>query len=155
MDEQQVAPLQNTPGQPIPPSTTPSKLASHSFLRWIIGGVVGLMVIVAAFVFLPRLFLQNQVTESRDLTRASDVGQIQRALQIYFQDNNSYPPDLSVLVPNYIGRMPSDPESEQPYSYEITQGGQDYQLCANYTGKGRSCVTENTHPEGINPEGSQ
>lgn len=69
------------------------------------------------------------LTRSRDAQRKSDLKQLQTALQLYFQDNNEYPPscisndpcwtNLLGNQPNpYIKSMPKDPVNDtNPYHY--------------------------------------
>lgn len=79
--------------------------------------------------------------QSRDTRRKSDLKQIKTSLQLYYNDNKSYPnndtwitnatawfgiggggPDL---VPSYIKSMPGDPDSTKTYDYRdsSTTGG--------------------------------
>lgn len=46
---------------------------------------------------------------SRDQKRLTDVRQMASALELYFNDNNSYPQSLSQLTPNYIIALPQAP----------------------------------------------
>ncbi len=46
---------------------------------------------------------------SRNAKRLADVRQLASALELYFNDHNSYPPKLSDLTPTYIGQLPIAP----------------------------------------------
>ena len=48
----------------------------------------------------------------KDSRRLADIRQIASALELYFNDYNSYPPFLSVLAPTYIGALPNAPTPE-------------------------------------------
>jgi len=79
-----------------------------------------------------------QLQKSRDAQRKSDLSQIQKALEVYYQDNNSYPTtdgnyDLGTAwgapwLP-YMGTLPKDPSPLQHYVYYST--GQSYYLYAS------------------------
>lgn len=61
---------------------------------------------------------------ARDAQRKTDLSQIRSAFEEYFNDNNCYPPaDIldncnSQDMSPYIGKIPCDPISKQPYYYE-------------------------------------
>jgi hypothetical protein len=57
--------------------------------------------------------LGNAQSSSRDTKRLADVRQLASALELYFNDNNGYPPAVNgspaVLSPTYIGIIPQTP----------------------------------------------
>ncbi len=63
---------------------------------------------------------------SRDAQRIADIRQLASALELYFNDNNSYPKQLSDLSPTYMGKVPTAPtqadgscsETQNTYSYQ-------------------------------------
>ena len=62
--------------------------------------------------------LNSARAKARDAQRLSDLRELQKALEFYYDDNRTYPPpdsgsevvtSLTELVPNYIPVLPSDP----------------------------------------------
>ncbi len=84
--------------------------------------------------------------KGRDGRRISDIGQIQLALSLYYDVNNSYPPNTSSLATNFISAVPQDPSGG---SYYYSQGGGSYVLGASLEASnaalpgnaGTSCVS--------------
>jgi len=72
---------------------------------------------------------------------------VQAGLEIYKQQNNSYPATLDVLAPKYIASVPNDPTTNQPFSYQVAQGGMDYKLCSTMNGQ-PTCATASTTLDG-------
>jgi prepilin-type N-terminal cleavage/methylation domain-containing protein len=81
-----------------------------------------------------------QIQKSRDARRKSDLSEIQKALEVYYQDNNGYPivtggsyalGDGGWGTPwlPYMGTVPKDPSSLRNYVYYST--GQSYYLYAS------------------------
>jgi type II secretory pathway pseudopilin PulG len=76
---------------------------------------------------------------SRDLKRKQNLNSIKEALDTYKQDNNQFPLSeqisktndpstvLSVLVPNYLKKLPVDPNDPNNY-YGYTSNGNTYTL---------------------------
>jgi len=46
-----------------------------------------------------------------------DLDKMTRAIDSYFIDNGSFPPDLAALKPKYLKRLPRDPFGWKPYQY--------------------------------------
>ena len=120
-----------------------------------------LMVAIAIIVFLSSLaitILQSTQAKARDTIRANDLQLIDKALQIYYQDNGQYPategqwwgtcaedachgdwgvvtadwiPDLS---PRYISYLPLDPLPDNCLGrcYLYRSDGQDYKVLAQF-----------------------
>lgn len=85
-------------------------------------GVIGLLASVLVIVINPL----TQIQKSRDSQRKSDLAQIQRALEIYYNDNGSYPPSTSNEVngiawgsnwTGYMTPLPKDPSAAHKYYY--------------------------------------
>lgn len=55
----------------------------------------------------------------KDATRVSDVKHLQLAVEMYFDDNKSYPSSLNKLTPKYITEIPVDPLDKKSYFYTI------------------------------------
>ena len=54
----------------------------------------------------------------RDTRRVADVKQIQLALELFLDQNSSYPSSLSLLEPEFIVKLPKDPQSGKSYTYK-------------------------------------
>jgi|GEM_PF-4498218 len=73
-----------------------------------------------------------------DVQRLLDLSTLQIGLEKYHLAKGAYPSQLADLFPAFAPRAggrqlttpPLDPVTKQPYSYQVTQGGQDYQLTA-------------------------
>lgn len=86
-----------------------------------------LMVVVAVIGALSTLVLtQLNVarTKSRDTKRVSDISMLSVALELYFEDNGTYPTNgpyhASQPLSQYIVRLPRDPSDNAQYGYSHT-----------------------------------
>ena len=74
-------------------------------------------------------------SESADAKRLADIRQLASALELYFNDYNSYPENLSKMAPMYIGVIPTAPtppggacaEQDNNYTYKYLNPN-NYQL---------------------------
>ena len=87
-----------------------------------------------------------QFQKANDARRKSDLSQIQRALESYYQDHGSYPASSSNKISdpqsggtiiwgspwgNYMNMLPQDPQSPAAsYAYSVNSDGQGYRLYA-------------------------
>lgn len=83
----------------------------------------------------------NSLKKGRDAKRKGDLEQIQRALEIYYEDNKAYPVTSKVTfgsslchidgcsTRNYMLKLPVDPTSGKSYEY-LSATGVDYKLFA-------------------------
>ena len=102
--------------------------------------VAGILTIIASFV-LTTINPMAQFQKTNDGRRKSDLAQIQRALEAYYQDNGKYPDsDASSNPANvtpggswspYMNEFPSDPSSSKKYVYRAPTGGQSYRIYAS------------------------
>lgn len=89
----------------------------------------------------------GQLSKARDVKRKNDLQTVQTSLISYYADNESYPKNLDVLVPNYLPAVPVDPKTSTNYNYSLTKSG--FTLCANVeniskvdgTSTGEVCVS--------------
>ncbi|MCX6799899.1 MAG: prepilin-type N-terminal cleavage/methylation domain-containing protein, partial [Candidatus Falkowbacteria bacterium] len=91
--------------------------------------LIELLVVIAIIGLLSTLAvvaLNNARTKSRDARRVSDIRQVQSALELYFNDNNSYPASVTGTHPGgdclstagfgscsgttYMTKVPANPE---------------------------------------------
>jgi type II secretion system protein G len=84
--------------------------------------------------------LNSARSKARDARRKTDLQQISKALDMYYQDNNSYPSSDScpwsswacwaTLIPSqYISKMPTDPKPADLGNCSITQNCYIYRYC--------------------------
>lgn len=99
--------------------------------------LIELLVVIAIIGILSSVVLAslNSAREgSRDARRISDIKQLQLALELYFDDNGSYPNAISssnLVDPGYIPTIPTDPSDDSAYGFDINSGGTDYCLGAS------------------------
>jgi len=92
--------------------------------------VVGILGILAA-TLLVTINPLAQIQKSNDAQRKGDLESVQRALELYYNDNGSYPATLNwgnAWTP-YINKLPKDPVST--YSFVYFSTGQAYYLYAH------------------------
>jgi general secretion pathway protein G len=101
--------------------------------------VLGVLGIIAG-VILAAINPIAQIQKSNDAKRKSDLEQMQRALELYYQDNNKYPPSTGNKINNiswgsvwtgYMSSLPNDPIPSHHYVYVVTNTQQTYYLYAN------------------------
>lgn len=71
----------------------------------------------------------------------------QGALEIYKSQNRVYPVSLNELSPTYIATVPINPVTNQPFQYQVEQGGMNYQLCTEMNGQ-NACANASTTIDG-------
>ncbi|HZQ29665.1 MAG TPA: prepilin-type N-terminal cleavage/methylation domain-containing protein [Patescibacteria group bacterium] len=109
-------------------------------------GIIGILLSAALFILNPI----GQIQKTNDAKRKSDLAQMQRALETYFNDTGKYPPS-STLAPTYrivnlnnqtadwgttlfspyIASLPKDPKANQNYVYFASADRQSYWLYAS------------------------
>lgn len=108
--------------------------------------VIGILGILAIFL-LASLNPLAQFAKARDAQRKSDLAQIQKSLEQYYQDNGKYPSnDASYQIVNingqsvtwgsslwtpYMDTVPADPDSSRRYIYYASNNNQQYVLYAS------------------------
>jgi prepilin-type N-terminal cleavage/methylation domain-containing protein len=84
--------------------------------------LIELLVVIAIIGLLASvvlLALNGARAKARDAKRISDMTTMASALELYFNDNNSYPPSsLAGMTPTYVGQIPS-----APTPYDAGTGG--------------------------------
>lgn len=96
--------------------------------------LIELMIVIAILGVLATLISGNFITslkKGRDARRKTDLEQIQRALEMYYEDNKAYPLTAAVVFGNqlcypgangcntkvYMQKLPDDPKSDYDYFY--------------------------------------
>ncbi len=109
--------------------------------------LIELLVVVIIIGSLSALLLPNFMSareRARDTQRKNDLKQIQKALEMYKQDQN--PPAYPTAVSNrfgascggvfgpasspYLNKIPCDPSTNERYSYTVNNTNLTYTLCA-------------------------
>lgn len=118
--------------------------------------LIELLVVIAIIGTLSAILLPNFMAvreRSRDSQRKSDLKQMQKALELYRQDNNVFPAALptpgggawsSAGGTVYINKIPFDPGNLTPTPYVYQRNGSDtlkYTLCACIENKSDSDAT--------------
>lgn len=92
-------------------------------------GILGILSVALLTVLNPL----EQFKKANDSKRKSDLSQIQKALETYYQDNNRYP--ASILWGEswspYMNVAPEDPKPNYTYVYWTSADGQTYYIYAS------------------------
>ena len=104
--------------------------------------LIELLVVIAIIGILASVVLaslNSARVKGRDARRISDVKQVQLALDLYYDTNQSYPAGsgsasttLTALVSsNYISTIPADPTNAGTYVYSYASANTDGTACAS------------------------
>ena len=121
--------------------------------------LIELLVVIAIIGILSSVVLaslNSARTKARDANRISDIKQLQLALEMYYDDNGSYPDAISVanlVTPGYISTLPTDPSDGGAYPYDQVSSGASYYLGANLE-TDHSALDSDADSSGTNVEGS-
>lgn len=85
----------------------------------VVVAIIAILVTIVIIAINPRTVIQ----QTNDTKKRSEMNQIKTALQLYFNDNNSYPAAPSFLVPTYSRQLP-DTASDTSFAYAAS--GVDY-----------------------------
>ena len=80
----------------------------------VILGIIG----TVAFVF-----VMDKPDKAKWTKAQTEMGEIVKALSTYKLDHGDYPDSLDAIGDQFNGKVPNDPFSKQPYSYERNQTG--------------------------------
>ena len=124
--------------------------------------LIELLVVIAIIGLLASvvlLALNSARQKSRDAKRLADVRQIASALELYFNDNSTYPGAMASLTPTYMTSLPTYPgPTDTPcvagnatYAYTQLTSGSTYQLvfCVSATTGGLGAGTHTLSQGGI------
>ncbi len=97
--------------------------------------LIELLVVIAVIGILAALvitYLSQARLKARDARRKSDLADVQKALDLFADDNNgNYPANTAALVPDYMPRVPTDPQSGNAYGYLPSGTSTEYELNAS------------------------
>ena len=91
----------------------------------IVVAVIAILMVVLLSAFKP----STQLAKARDARRKSDLQKLKNPLEDYYNDNQCYPNSLDQLKPDYLGEVPIDPVTKQPYQIQ-TSGCDKYRIYA-------------------------
>lgn len=74
-----------------------------------------------------------QTQKAKDAQRKSDLEQISRSLEQYYNDNNTYPASITFgsAWGSYMAKVPQDPMAGRTYVYKTVSNNQIYYLYAS------------------------
>jgi general secretion pathway protein G len=85
--------------------------------------LIELLVVIAIIGMLAAIVLaslNSARVKSRDARRLSDISELQKAVELYYNDNQVYPNALTVatlVTPGYMSVIPTDPSTAAAYKY--------------------------------------
>jgi len=82
------------------------------------------------------------VASGGDRRRHNDLLSLQLSLELYLDKNNQYPDSLSKLVPEFIGKVPTDFATNDPYDYRVSADSKTYVLKTIFGGHQQTCRNE-------------
>jgi len=120
--------------------------------------LIELLIVIFILGILSSLIIGNFITslkKGRDARRKGDLEQIQRALEMYYEDKRTYPSSFSFgsefsdSGKIYMKKVPNDPISGKSYKYVYDSVNNGYKLYA--------CLENNQqilpYPTALTPEG--
>ncbi len=115
-----------------PPAEAPVRVSS---LTKALAALVMAVLIIGGGIALVSLAIsgmqENTATqELRDTQRRTDLAFIKFGADAYYVDADSYPADLSMLVPKYLPALPRDPQTGVAYNYVVYENGANFEVCA-------------------------
>ncbi|MDD4412907.1 MAG: type II secretion system protein [Patescibacteria group bacterium] len=96
------------------------------------------IVIIGILATLTTVALSTARVKARDAKRISDIKQMQTALELYYNEENTYPPTSALAVgqalvgaqslKTFMGKIPAGPNTGETYTYAQINGGTSYTL---------------------------
>ncbi len=95
--------------------------------------LIELLVVIAIIGILSSVVvvsLNSARAKARDAKRVADLGEVKKALTLYFDTNQNYPDTLSGLIPVYLQTLPVPPTGTEVYNYTPSADSLSYHLGA-------------------------
>lgn len=73
---------------------------------------------------------ESETLPKFDDQRKQDVAYLNSVIQNYYAKNKSYPQSLSSLIPQYLAKIPLDPETQREYPYRVGLDFKSYEVWA-------------------------
>ncbi|MDD4412818.1 MAG: type II secretion system protein [Patescibacteria group bacterium] len=96
------------------------------------------IVIIGILATLTTVALSTARVKARDAKRISDIKQMQTALELYYNEESTYPPTSAMTVgtslvgavsgKTFMGKIPAGPNTGETYTYAQINGGTSYTL---------------------------
>ncbi|MDD4412231.1 MAG: type II secretion system protein [Patescibacteria group bacterium] len=96
------------------------------------------IVIIGILATLATVALSAAKVKARDAKRISDIKQMQTALELYYNEESTYPPTTALTVgqalvgtqsgKTFMGKIPAGPNTGETYTYAQINGGTSYTL---------------------------
>lgn len=127
---------------------------SHNRDSFTLIELIIVMVIIALLSALISGNFINSLQKGRDARRKDDLAQVQRALEIYYEDSKTYPTGLPTPGTKfckgtcvsgskiYMVNMPGDPNTSYAYAFQVDATNQKYYLF--------SCIENYRNDKGVN-----
>ncbi len=97
--------------------------------------LIELLVVIAIIGVLSSIVvtsLGSNKGKTRDALRKEDIKQIETAIDLYFQDNSSFPANLTALKnTGYFDTFPTDPSTNADYGYSFDSSTKKYCIGTN------------------------
>jgi prepilin-type N-terminal cleavage/methylation domain-containing protein len=97
--------------------------------------LIELLVVIAIIGILSSVVLASLNSarqKSRDARRVSDIKQMQLALELFFDSNQTYPATIGEIADGgFIATVPTGPSANETYPYLQLDSGMSYVLRAN------------------------
>ena len=138
--------------------TIKSKIKNEGFTLTellVVVAIVGLLLVLAAGVFV------RQIAKGNDSRRKADLNRIKIAVEEYEKDHDCYPSAASMVscgtgsgiaVHPYLSNVPCDPRTKQPYYYEMDTSSSCpkwFRLYTNLENTKDSQYIQNIGPNGL------
>jgi general secretion pathway protein G len=91
--------------------------------------IIGVLTVASITILNPL----TQMQKAQDSRRKSDLSQIQKAIEVYYNERGYYPNTLTFgsALETYMKKVPNDPNPSKTYGYSIGLNGQAYYLYAS------------------------
>ncbi len=107
---------------------------------FIAAGILGILIVPVSLFLIVSASLGDAREKSRDAMRQINMSSARIGLEVYYDDNGTYPASLSELYPDYVRTPLADPVTGLPYQYTLGGDGH-YEICAEMETKETYCAS--------------